>query len=251
MGALIQTKGTQRLARLFNNRFDTDSIDQTRNVQNSSGTLQAAFATLPNLLAISDNFIAQNATAQWVPKVRDVLYPAATLVAVAVSGKKITFIDPAPGLPPLIANGISAADLDLALGVPKGATVSNVARGTPTAGKTTVTFSVAVTAKVGDRISFCPLKHQNLVRRWRFYLGTDLNGNNHTRIQSAVLTALTDPSVTCARFQAVENSTQTVFVETIFATTDDEDDNLDPAHKSLFVALMTARTNAPDTVDDP
>jgi len=40
-------------------------------------------------------------------------------------------------------------------------------------------------------------------------------------------------------------------VETIFATTDDEDDNLDPTHKSLFVALMTARTNAPDTVDDP
>jgi hypothetical protein len=88
MGALIQTKGTQRLARLFNNRFDTDSIDQTRNVQNSSGTLQAAFATLPNLLAISDNFIAQNATAQWVPKVKDVLYPSATLVAVAVSGKR-------------------------------------------------------------------------------------------------------------------------------------------------------------------
>ena len=40
MGALIQTKGTQRLARLFNNRFDKGSIDQTRNVQTSSGTLQ-------------------------------------------------------------------------------------------------------------------------------------------------------------------------------------------------------------------
>ena len=251
MGALIQTKGTQRLARLFNNRFDTDSIDQTRNVQNSSGTLQAAFATLPDLLTISDNFIAQNATTQWVPNVRDVLYPAATLVAVAVSGKKITFIDPAPDWPPLIANGISAADLDLPLGVPKGAIVTNVARGSPAAGKTTVTFSLSVTAEKGHRISFCPLKHQNLVRRWRFYLKSDLGASNHTRIQAAVLTALTDPSVTSARFQAVENNTQTVFVETIFATTDDEDDNLDPTHKSLFVALMTARTNAPDTVDDP
>src|SRR5882672_4271260 len=176
MGGLIQTKGTQRLARLFNNRFDTVSIVQTRLVKNSSGTLlQGAFATLPNLLTISDTFIAQNAGTPWVPNVRDALYPAATLVAVTVAAKSITFKDPAAGWPTLIANNISAADLDHTGGVPKGAIVTNVARGHPAAGQTTVTFSMAVTAQVGDRISFCPLKHQNLVRRWRYYLGNDLD----------------------------------------------------------------------------
>jgi hypothetical protein len=258
MGSLIQTKGTQRLAHLFNNRFDTGSIAQTRAVKNASGTsLQGAFAGLPDLRSISDIFIAQFASNHWVPNVRDVLYPAATLIAVtiapgAVAGTTdVTFNDPSAGWPLLIANGISAADLDHPVGVPKGATVINVARGNPVAGQTKVTFNAVVTAQVTDRISFCPVKHQNLVRRWRYYLENELVGSNHTAIQSAALTALTDLSVTSVRFQAVESSTQTVFVETIFATTDADDDNLDPTHKSLFVALMTARTKAPDPVDDP
>jgi len=252
MGGLIQTKGTQRLARLFNNRFDINSIGQTRAVKNSSGTLlQVAFATLPNLLTISDTFIAQNAGTPWIPNVRDALYPAATLVAVTVAARDITFNDPAAGWPTLIANNISAADLDHTGGIPKGATVTNVARGNPSAGQTKVTFNAPVTARVGDRISFCPVRHQNLVRRWRYYLGNELVASNHSGIQSAVLTALTDSSVTSVSFQAIESSTQAVFVETILATTDAEDDHLDPTHKRLFIALMTARTNAPDPVDDP
>jgi hypothetical protein len=258
MGGLIQTKGTQRLAKLFNNRFDTGSIPQTRAVENSSGTLlKTAFATLPDLRTISDNFIAQNANsnnAKWVPQVRDVLYPAATLVAVTVAGNDITFKNPAGGWPPLIAISatITAADLDRPGGVQKGATVTNVTNASPVpAGHTKVTFSLAVTAQAGDRISFCPLKHQNLVRRWRYYLGTELDPSNNTQIQSAVLTALTDPSVTSASFQAVENTTQKVFVETIFSTTGPEDENLDTTHKRLFIALMTARMNPPDPIDDP
>jgi hypothetical protein len=253
MGGLIQTKGTQRLARLFNNRFDAGSIPQTRAVKNSSGTLlQGAFASLPDLRTISDNFIAQySSTKHWVPNVRDVLYPAATLVAVTVAGNDVTFNDPAAGWPPLIANGISAADLDHPAGVPRGATVTNVAHGNPGAGQTKVTFNAPLTAQANDRISFCTVKHQNLVRRWRYYLGNELYAANHAAIQSAVLTALTDLSVTSASFQAIESSTQTVFVETILATTNAEDDNLDPTHKRLFLALMTARTNAPDPVDDP
>jgi hypothetical protein len=252
MGSLIQTKGTQRLTHLFNNRFATGSIGQTQTVANSSGmTLPAAFATLPDLLTISDNFIAQNASAAltWVPNRRDVLYPAATLVAVAVAGANVTFTDPVPPWPSLIANGISAADLDLPLGVPKGATVTNVAHNTPGAGQTTVTFSVAVTAQVGDRISFCPVKHQNLVRRWRYYLAQELSGTNHSAIQLAVLNALTSPAVTSVTFQAIEDAAQAVHTETIFATTDADDSNIDPTHWSLFIALMTPRTKAPDPLD--
>ena len=254
MGALIQTKGTQRLAHLFNNRFDIGSIGQTRAVATASGmTLQAAFAGFPDLLTISDTFIAQNASANWVPKGRDVLYPSATVIAVAVSGNDITFNDPAPGCPQMIANNISAADLDLPLGIPKGAIVNNVQPNHPAAGQTTVTFKVpagtSIAAQANDRISFCPLKHQNLVRRWQFYLANELLGSNQSAIQGGILTALTGTAVTKVEFQAVEDATQTVHVETIPGTTDDDNSNIDPTHKSLFIALMTVRTNAPDTLD--
>lgn len=251
MGALIQTKGTQRLTHLFNNRFDKGSIDRTRAVVTSSGvTLSAAFANFPDLLTISDQFIAQNANANgnnWVPNGRDVLYPAATLIAVAVNGADITFNDPASGCPQMIANNISAADLDRPLGVPRGAIVSNVRHNTPANGQTTVTFNMQVTAQAGDRISFCPLKHQNLVRRWRYYLSTELIGSNQSAIQGGVLTALSGNAVTRVEFQAIEDAAQAVHVETIPGTTDDDDSNIDPTHKSLSIILMTARTN--NTVD--
>jgi hypothetical protein len=52
MGSLIQTKGTQRLARLFNNRFDKGSIGQTRQVKNSSGTLLQTASLLSPLCSI-------------------------------------------------------------------------------------------------------------------------------------------------------------------------------------------------------
>jgi hypothetical protein len=255
MGALIQTKGTQRLTHLFNNRFDKGSIDRTRAVVTNSGiTLQAAFANFSDLLTISDQFIAQNANTNsnnWVLKGRDVLYPAATLIAVAVSGSDITFKDPALGCPDLIANNISAADLDLPLGVPRGAKVKNVSHNTA-ANQTTVTFDSPVAAQVGDRISFCPVKHQNLVRRWRYYLATELIGSNHSAIQGGVLTALTGNSVTRVEFQAIEDATQAVHVETIPGTTDDDDSNIDPTHKSLSIVLMTVRTNnTADPVDAP
>src|SRR5258707_9571519 len=85
MGALIQTKGTQRLARHFNDRFDTGSIDPTRGVGNMANgvarTLRNAFADGSlDLLAISDMFIAQNAGAGWPTDGNDFLYPSATMI---------------------------------------------------------------------------------------------------------------------------------------------------------------------------
>jgi hypothetical protein len=267
MGALIQTKGTQRLARFFNNqRFDAGSIPRTRNVQNLiSGTgtslssaFAAAFDSTP-LLTISDNFIAQYATANatWVPRGLDVLYPAATLVAAqAAVGNQIIFNNPNPGWPASIAVGggvpiISASNLDRPLGIPKGATVTAIALATPAAGQTTVTFScAAVTAAQNDRISFCSPKHQNLVRRWRHFLAHDLQPSNHSLIQSAVLSALTDTSVASATFQTIEHYDQRVLTNTEFQTTNADDDNLSTATKYIQVALITPRTTAPDALDD-
>jgi len=78
MGSLIQTKGTQRLAKLFNDRFDAGSIGTT------GGLVKAAFNDVSqDLLSISDSFIAANAVAGWpttgTTAGDDLLYPAATM----------------------------------------------------------------------------------------------------------------------------------------------------------------------------
>ena len=255
MGGLIQTKGTQRLANFFNKqRFDAGSIPTTRNVVSSVPiSLKVAFATSFDstpLLTISDAFIAQFAGNGWVPNGRDVLYPATTLVAVASATNQITFNNPGPGFPTSIAVGMSASNLDRlpGIGIPKGTTVTTITAG-PAAGQTTVTFSANVTAQVNDRISFCSPKHQNLVRRWRHYLGKDLLPSNHSLIQSAVLSALTDQSIASATFQTIEHYDQRVLANTEFQTTNANDDNLDPATKYIHVALITPRTTAPDPLD--
>src|SRR6478735_6844171 len=108
MGGLIQTKGTQRLANFFNKqRFDAPSIVRTRALENNIGgvrvRLRDAFASTLDktpLLTISDAFIAQNAGATWFANGRDALYPATTLVAVAIPApNQITFNNPAAGWP--------------------------------------------------------------------------------------------------------------------------------------------------------
>ena len=92
MGALIQTKGTQRLARYFNDRFDKDSLQTSRQAQTAGNlNLCQAFDDATNdLLKISDVFIAQNATAgtaatttTWPQDQNDLLYPSATMTATA------------------------------------------------------------------------------------------------------------------------------------------------------------------------
>jgi len=102
---------------------------------------------------------------------------------------------------------------------------------------------------VNDRISFCLKKHQNLVRRWRYFLEHDLQPSNHSLIQSAVLSALTDTTVASATFQTIEHHDQMVLTNTEFMTTNADDDNLDPATKYMQVALITPRTTAPDALD--
>ncbi len=265
MGGLIQTKGTQRLANFLNKqRFDAGSIGRTRTLENNivgvRVRLRDAFAlALDNtpLLTISDAFIAQNAGSTWYANGRDALYPATTLIAQATPNpNQITFSNPAPGWPNSIPLGvasptITAANLEHGKGpaIQRGITVAAV---TAIAGnQTTVTFSNSVAGCVaGDRISFSNVNHKNLVRRWRHYLAFDLTPANHSRIQSAVLSALFDTSVSYVTFQTIEDVAQTVLVNTEYPTTGDPDDsNLDTANKYISVALITSRTSAPDPLD--
>jgi hypothetical protein len=266
MGGLIQTKGTQRLANFLNKqRFDAGSIGRTRTLENNIGgvrvRLRDAFAsTLDNtpLLTISDAFIAQNAGATWFANGRDALYPATTLVAVATpAANQITFNNPAAGWPNSIPVGgasptITAANLEQGKGalIQRGTTVTAVAAAG--GNQTTVTFSNPVGGcAANDRISFSNINHKNLVRRWRHYIALDLTPANHSRIQSAVLSALFDTSVSYVTFQTIEDVTQTVLVNTEYNTTagDPEDSSLDIATKYISVALITSRTSAPDPLD--
>src|SRR5205809_8065924 len=99
MGAFIQTKGTQRLARFFNNLFDDSATGITfaRGVATAASTLPNAFATNNSLFTISEMFVAQNAVlATWTPDLNDFLYPSATLKAANAvnNGNVLTFTLP-------------------------------------------------------------------------------------------------------------------------------------------------------------
>src|SRR6516164_8441550 len=109
MGSLIQTKGTQRLAKLFNNCFDDSAtgIGLARTLTSSSGLLPDAFAASVTLDTISDNFIAQHAVAgSWAADLNDILYPSATLTASAATAgtNVLNFTLPVGFAIPLSAN---------------------------------------------------------------------------------------------------------------------------------------------------
>jgi hypothetical protein len=95
MGGLIQTKGTQRLANLFNSRFSVLTV--TRGWRDGGGQKVAdVFRSTPKLLDISDAFIAQNANAaaaaNWPADMNDLLYPSATLkIDTVVNPTTLTF----------------------------------------------------------------------------------------------------------------------------------------------------------------
>jgi hypothetical protein len=261
MGALIQTKGTQRLARLFNDRFDDKApgLIAARSVVSSTGTLPAAFADITlNLLTISDRFIAQNAVSGW-PTDGDFLYPSATFATTTAAGgapaNTLGFTLPAgiSAIPSVIATGASVCSLDARKTIPRGTVVGNVSA---LAGKNfTVTLvdkstppvpvPVVVTTN-GEKISFAKTKHEKLVRRWRWYLAFDLKAENHDKIRTAIFSALDDTGFTKISFQTVED-TQKVIV-TPQAKLNNASDELDN-DMTMQILLLTQSTTAPDRLD--
>src|SRR3954466_15898350 len=156
MGALIQTKGTQRLARHFNDRFDTGSIDATRAVVNGmSRTLRSAFADGSlDLLAISDMFIAQNGGTGWPSDGNDFLYPSATMVPTntGTSTSTLQFRLPAgvAAIPDAItATRPSIVSLDVRSKIPRNTTTGAVSGVTGGAGGT---FSVTLVDPSGTSV---------------------------------------------------------------------------------------------------
>jgi hypothetical protein len=261
MGSLIQTKGTQRLAKLFNNRFNPLSAARmwANNIGGVQTTLPVAFRNPgANLLTLSDNFIAQYATANatWLNNGNDLLYPSATMTVDALptagSLNTIGFRLP-PGrstVPGQIQQNASFRNLDNRKTFPAGTTITAVSGITGGAGGTfTVQFSqnpILANLALLDRISFGNGGHGQLVRRWRWYLAHDLLPENHAAIRSAISAALDDGDFTQVTFQTIEQ-TQTVFT-TAQRQTDDTNDEFNNTF-ILNIVLMTQQTTAPDPLD--
>jgi hypothetical protein len=260
MGSLIQTKGTQRLARLFNDRFDKGSIPTARGVSNSSPlSLAAAFRdTTQDLLTISDAFIAQFAGAGWPADGDDFLYPSATLKAFAPTSATNVLNFALPGVAAIpatssIAKGSAVVSLDNRNTIPR-ETIVNTVSAVGAGGTFSVTLvdrtpaanPVPVTVPVGERICFTQGKHEQLVRRWRWYLKYDLKPDHHAAIRRAISTALDDQQFIKVTFQTVEDIAQKAL--TIVETQLNKKFEFDDTYL-MHIILMTQQTTAPDPLD--
>lgn len=261
MGGLINTKGTQRLANLFNSRFsDLNSAGKWISTgavpKTFGGTLSDAFdKNAFDLLKISDSFIAQNATAGanlWPVDGNDILYPGATMTTTAASNNtSLSFNLPAgiSALPvgSMITSGASVISLDKRGSIKKDTTVAQavVTVGNPNTLAVTLSQN-ANNVSNGERISFITGTHQRLVRRWRWYLSHDLKSENDSAIKNAISSALDDSDFQSITFQAIED-TQRVVTRI--------EQQLDPSNVAfinkfiLHLVLMTQQTTAPDLLD--
>ncbi len=255
MGALIQTKGTQKLAKWLNNRFDPNGIIVLRKTQSTggaySGLLSNAFKIGNSLWQISDAFTAQYATnatggtATWPADGNDILYPSATMIptntGVSTSTLKFSLVGQAKK-PDFIVPNATVTDLTTRGNVPSGTKVSTV---TAVAGGFEVGLPTAVTIAPGDMISFADGNHERLVRRWRWYLQHDLTAENQTAIRDAIFTALDDTSFKRINFQTVEDTQRVIVTTQQRLNNNDELDDF----MLMFILLMTQSTTAPEKVD--
>lgn len=248
MGALIQTKGTQRLAKLFNNRFNATNIITMRTVASTVNNLKSAFRDVSlDLLKISDQFIAQNAVVgTWTADLEDILYPSTTLrVSSIVATDKLAFTLPAgfAASTVKIAAGWAACSFERRKSIPRGTTVF----GTPVLSGNilTVTFTGAVTAMVTERISFAKGKHERLVRRWRWYLENDLLPENGDSIRRAISIALEDDDFKQINFQTIEDTQRVLAIaQQLVDNSDELGDQFE-----MDILLMTQSTTAIDRLD--
>jgi hypothetical protein len=253
MGSLIQTKGTQRLVKLFNNRFA--DLVVARQWRNAAGTTTVTAFGSGKLRDISDNFIAQNANvtapANWPADMNDLFYPSATLSVVSISagGSTLTFnvpgtkpdaIVPAAGGSP----GSAVSCINKPARVDKHTTVNTASLA---GGVLTVTLSKPTSVVAGDLVSFAKGKHERLVRRWRWYLRQDLKPVNNDAIRDVISTALTDDDgfFKSIIFQTIEDTQRVV------ATSQPELDNNDEptGNMVMSIVLLTQATTAPDPLD--
>lgn len=251
MGGLIQTKGTQRLAKWFNKKTFAD-LKETRKWKNKSGVkVPDAFrAAGRRLLDISDDFIAQNASTaagEWPSGMNDIFYPSATLAVVSGSGSTLTFNIPGTKPDAIMDTESFVSCLRKPNRLEKGTKVQTAV---PVGNVLTVTLTkpLKTAPTAGELFSFSHKKgkHERLVKRWRWYLDIDLEANNNDKIRTAISTALDDEdNFGSVSVQAVED------VQRVMAAPqprlNPDDDEFEDWEMSIL--LFTQATTSPEKMD--
>jgi hypothetical protein len=245
MGALIQTKGTQALARFFNTRFGNSPATATQtnlDFMRSISGLSDSFASGDPLWKISDAFLGK-----WSIDGSDVLYPTTTVITVTATASGSSTLTFTAALPTSVIVGMAIDD-------DSPGTTSNAIRNRTTVStintaRTSLTISQPLTSALvaGVPIVFSNANHPNLWKRWRHYLRVDMLPATHSAIQSTIYEALLDNNFKYIEFQALESDAQKVLQATEYdlATTGQLDFN----QKKKQIVLLTARTTAPHPID--
>jgi hypothetical protein len=96
-----------------------------------------------------------------------------------------------------------------------------------------------------ERICFTQGRHEQLVRRWRWYLKYDLQPENHVAIRRAIANALNDTNFQKITFQTIEDTQRVLTnVETRLGGNFEFDDIF-----IMHIILMTQQTTSPDPID--
>lgn len=211
MGALIHSKGTRRLVHFFKNqRFGPGAATPVNlNWFRAQAGIVSDFAYPRSarwLFDISEKYIGSSGLYAGTNG-QDLFYPSATAPTTS-AGAGNNFLNFAQALGTWIQVGMEIWDATNPTAIPRGTTV-----GVISGNRLQVTFNPNTnltrnSLAAGDNIVFSEAGHANLIRRWRFYLQTELLPSNHDNITEAISQCLTDTSFDHIRFDVVEDTKQ-------------------------------------------
>ena len=274
MGALIQTKGTQLLARFFSSQFGAGTYDarsvnlnwmrnnpsdahggpgggasQVQNLINDFGLIPYGGAKI-NPLSLSRYFLydlSQNYSGLG-PNSTDLFYPPLTAnpagldlttgAAIQAGDGQLTFAL----VPSWVRVGMTITDT-------RGAIAPNTTVQNPiTATYFAISANAVAAAAAGDQITFSDPNHANLLARWQYYLQYEMQPAVHDTIRQGIYLALVDGSVKNIKFDAVEHTVQTANISNEYEALP-SGGKLDDTRKHMRILLLTSATKSPTNVD--
>jgi hypothetical protein len=242
MGMLILTKGTQFFATFLNGRFNSTNLPTLRTMGSVVTDFQGS--QLPSSLGFTSLLtICENHWGGWADG-GDVFYPTATVTTVQAANNTTTLTF-SGALPTWVttANPTAALwDQTTPAAIPTGTTILTVNS------STNITLSNPVThVGANDTIVFSDPRHPNLIKRWKYYLRSELSSTSHAKIQNAIAQALLTTSYTSVNFQTIEDTAQKVVVSTEFGLRGNG--NIDQNNKILNIVLLTPATQSSVPID--
>jgi hypothetical protein len=171
-----------------------------------------------------------------------ITFPVVTLATTAAStNQTLTFA----AVPSTVTTGMGVVDFTTPGAIPTNTTVTNKSA-------TTVTISNPATAVGnGDVIAFLRGgNHQNLQRRWKYYLKNELRPSSDAEIRAALQEALEDTNITRVQFDVIEGTKQIVHTAVEY-NFDANLGVLSTTNKHIRIVLETPPTSASSALPIP